>query len=244
MNFNSKKIKDTSLFDNLNIIERILVMIKKNGIKNVIFALFVFMMFIFTAIVFFNQKAIVTKVVEEQKIEEQKKDVDRMEFRVKVVNPRVESILFELIAKTKCDRAFVFEMHNGTNNPSGLPFVFGNMAYEKTISDTIPSIFNQYEKVNLSLYPMSTYICLNKYFIGSIYDVKKIDSDLARKLIYNDAYYLFLYTIRGSNTTLGMIGISYRKEAPENIDAVRGSMLDASQRLSILLDINSNIESK
>ena len=242
MNLNSKKYKDGDITNNINVIGKILVMINKYGIKNVISALIIFMIFISTIIIFVNQGTIINKIVNQQIAVSQENKVQKMEFRIRVVNPRVDAILYELIAKSKCDRAFVFEMHNGTDNPSGLPFVYGDMTYEKILSDTVQSVISQYERINLSSSPMASYICKNKYFLGDINEVENIDVNLAKKLKFNNVSYLYLYAVRGSSLGLGAVGITYINRYPKNISANRSFILDASQRLSILLDITNNLK--
>lgn len=242
MNLNSRKYRDGYITNNINVIGKILMLIKKYGIKNVLSALIIFIIFVSTIMVFFNQETIINKIVNQQITVAQENEVKKMDFRVKVVNPRVDAILYELIAKSKCDRAFIFEMHNGTNNPSGLPFVYGDMTYEKILNDTVQSVIDQYERINLSTSPMASYICKNKYFLGGIDNIQAIDAVLARRLRFNGVSYLYLYSVRGANAGLGVVGITYIGRHPENINDNRGYMLDVSQRLSILLDINSNIK--
>ena len=204
-------------------------------------SIFIFMLFIMTVIVFVNQKTIVQKIIQEQKVAIDVNNAKKLQFRVKEINPRVDAILYKLLNETGSARSFVIEMHNGVDNPSGLPFVYGEMTYEKVSNDTLKSIIDDYYKLNLARYPMATYLSKDKHFFGSIEDLHKIDSRLAQKLKLSDVKYLGLYSVRGNDIEIGWVGVVYYGPIHENINRVEGFLLDASQRLSILLDISNNI---
>lgn len=237
-----KEFDDVELGDKINMLSKLTNMIYKYGLGKVASALLIFMLLIATGIVFLNQKAIVEKIITEQKEVAQMTNAKNLQFRVKEVNPRVDAILYKLLAETDADRAFVFEMHNGTDNPSGLPFAYADMSYERTIDDTIETVIQENKSMNLASYPMATYLMTYKYFKGCIDDVRAIDKRLANKLSNGGVYYVMIYSIRGNDVNLGCVGVSYIHSKPKNEKLGEASLFDASQRLSILLDINSNIE--
>lgn len=230
------------LLNKFNIIEKIAKMLTKYGYKKIISSFVIFVLFIGTIIVFTNQKTILDKIINEQKKEQRKEEVNKINFRINEVNPRVDAILYKLLAQTKADRAFVIEMHNGTDNPTGLPFVFGDMTYERIANDSIESVIYQYEKINLSTLPIATYLIKNKKFIGSMDDLKKIDSRISKKMSSNGAEYVAIYGLRTINSEIGWVGITYCNKTTEHISNIEANMLDASQTLSILLDITDNIK--
>src|ERR1039458_6090126 len=147
-----EEIKKESQYviEKFSIIEKIVNMLSKYGYKKVLSALLIFMLSTATVIIFTNQKDIVSKIVREQTAATQLNNAKSLEFRVRVVNPRVDAILYKLLVQSGADRAFVIEMHNGTDNPTGLPFAFGDMTYEKLRSDSSESILNEYNRMNLS----------------------------------------------------------------------------------------------
>jgi len=233
---------ENKLDDKFNFFEKIVGMVSKYGIKKVIASIFVFMLFIMTMIVFVNQKTIVQKIIQEQKVAIDVNNAKKLQFRVKEVNPRVDAILYKLLNETGAARSFVIEMHNGVDNPSGLPFVYGEMTYEKVSNDTLKSIIDDYYKLNLARYPMATYLAKNRHYFGSIEGMYKIDDRLTQKLLLNDVENVGLYSIRGNDIEIGFVGIIYYTPIPGNPERVEGCLLDASQRLSILLDISNNID--
>lgn len=238
----NRKASESDMGDKVNLLVRIMKMINKYGIKKVASALVIFMLLIATSIVFFNQKAIVERIIAEQRQSIQTETARNLQFRVQEVNPRVDAILYKLLAQTHCDRAFVFEMHNGIDNPSGLPFAYADMSYERTVGDSIETVMSENKSLNLANYPMATHLMVYKCFKGTIEDVRNIDKRLANKLSNSGAKYIMLYCIRGNDIALGAIGITYITDMPKNEKLSEASLIDASQRLSILLDINNNIE--
>ena len=53
------------------------------------------------------------------------------------VSPLISNELRRLLIALDADRAAILEMHNGTNNASGLPFIYGDMAYEDAVKRLI-----------------------------------------------------------------------------------------------------------
>lgn len=235
------KNEENDFTDKVNVLGKIAAMITKYGIVKIVSALMIFILFIGISIIFINQKTIVAKILTEQKQAIQTTNAKNLQFRVQEVNPRVEAILYKLIAETKCDRVYVIEMHNGTDNPSGMPFAYGDMTYERTFNDSLISVMPETKNLTLSAYPISTYLLKYKFFYGNSDDVRKIDKKLANRLDENDVKYIMLYCVRGNDVELGCVGVSYLSGPPANLKLVQASLLDASQRLSILLDINNNI---
>lgn len=238
----NKSVVSDSLSDKFNLIEKIAKMLTKYGYKKVISSMLIFILFIGTVIVFLNQKSIMDKIIYEQKKEQQIEKMSHMKFRINEVNPRVDAILYKLLVQTKASRAFIMEMHNGTDNPTGLPFVFGDMTYEKLANDSMESIIFQYNHLNLSSMPMATYLIKNKKFIGTMDELRKIDSNLSKKMDSNGAKFALIYGLRTIDIEIGWVGLTYDYDFCDNINKIEGSVIDASQNLSILLDITNNLE--
>lgn len=243
MSIKKKLSEETGdLTEKVGVIERIAKLLTKYGYGKIISSLIIFILCIGTAIIYTNQKEIVQKIILEQKKEEKQKYVDNLRFRVEHVNPRVESILYKLLIQTKADRAFIFEMHNGVDNPTGLPFIYGDMSYESIAKDTLTSLINDYQRINLSIVPMATYIFKNKKFVGTVKELDSIDHRMANDIGYRNVKFIVLYSIRTIDVEIGLVGITYYRDIDVNIKTVECYMLDASQKLSILLDISNNIK--
>jgi len=226
---------DEQINDKLGLLERTLRMIDKYGLFRVFGGLFVLILFALTLALFINQKAIVTKVMQDQKIEETKKHSTTMQLRLNQINPQIDAILLKLLIETSSDRVFVIEMHNGSNNPTGLPFVYGEITYEQMINPDMPPIAEEYGNINLSRFSFVAHVYKNKIFKGTIEDLKKIDVKLANRMSQNNVKYLYMVSLTGSNMAIGFLGISYiEKPINKNAD---GKIIDASQKIAILLDL-------
>lgn len=239
-----KGVEGDSLDSKLNLLEKAINLITKYGYKKVLTALFVVSMVAFGSILFINQKAIIQKIIVEQKQANQINESKKLNFRVSEVNPRVDAILYKLMANTDADRVFVLEMHNGTDNPSGLPFAFCDMTYERVSDDSIEPVTNEYQRVNLSSFVFPQYLIRNKKYFGPIDDFIKIDRKIGNRIKNNGAIFIGLYSITSSSLEIGWIGLTYKYNHPKNEKLVEGCLLDASQKLSILLDISKNVELK
>ena len=155
------------------------------------------------------------------------------------IKPVVDSLLASTITALKCDRAYVVEMHNGTNNTAGLPFIYGEMTYEETNGSTY-HIDEDYVRVNLSRFSLPLFLETNHIFCGTIDDLRVIDGKLAQRLSSNDVVYLALITMHGINNELGYYGISYcNNSAPLDRNKIIQNLTVTSQKLSILLDSNN-----
>lgn len=243
----TKKKKNDELqeiTEKITIIDKIAKMLSKYGYKKVISSVLIFMLLAATIIVFSNQKMIIERIIKEHQQEIQIDEANKLKFRINQVNPRVDASLYRLLAQTKGDRVFIIEMHNGTDNPSGLPFVFGDMTYEKLGNDSVESILYEYDRINLSAFPIATYLIKHKRFVGTIEDLKKIDIRLGKKMEINGAKYVALYGIRGIDVEIGWLGVTYCNSTPseKDKDNIESSLLDCSQGLSILLDMTKNIK--
>ena len=231
----AKQQDDDQINDNLGILERTLKMIAKYGPFRVLGGLFVLVLFGLTIALFINQKRIVTSIIEGQKTEETQKHSSIMQLRLNQINPQIDAILLKLLIETGSDRVFIIEMHNGSNNPTGLPFVYGEITYEQMIDPNMDPIAEEYGTMNLSRFSFISYVYKNKLFRGSLGDLNLIDPKLANRMLQNDVKYIYLASLTGSNTAIGFLGATYINK-PINMSA-DGKIMDASQKIAILLDL-------
>jgi hypothetical protein len=237
-------VEDVPLVGKLKLLEKAINLITKYGYKKVLTALFVISMIAVGTIAFINQKTIIEDIIREQKQANQLNEAKKINFRVSEVNPRVDAILYKLMANTNADRTFVLEMHNGTDNPSGLPFAFCDMTYERVLGDLTKPVIDEYQKVNLSSFTFPQYLIRNKKYFGTVDNFIKIDRKIGNRIKDNGGIFIGIYPITSSNLEIGWVGITYKNKPPKNESSAEGYLLDASQKLSILLDISKNVELK
>lgn len=152
------------------------------------------------------------------------------------IKPQVEQILLETLNATNADRVFIIEMHNGTNNVSGLPFLYGEMTYER-VAKGIEHVDEDYVKFSLSRFNFPNYIEKHHYWMGTIEEFDSIDDKLATRLKSNDVTYISIGDIHGLKNELGYFGITYcNGKEPQSRQKILTTMMEKIQNLSTLLD--------
>ena len=79
---------------------------------------------------FKEQKALISQVIDEKDRSRIETHSNEMKMRT-AIKPYVTGLLKSTLIEMDADRAFVIELHNGTNNTTGLPFVHCTMTYEE-----------------------------------------------------------------------------------------------------------------
>jgi hypothetical protein len=153
-----------------------------------------------------------------------------------VIKPQVDLVLAETMATLKADRVYVIEMHNGTNNTAGLPFIYGEMTYETT-RNGIEHIDEDYVSVNLSRFDFPMFLEEHHMFFGDIEALSKVDEKLAMRMSANGVTFIAIMAMHGANNELGYFGISYCGSEPVDSKLIVSTITVASQKLSAMLDI-------
>jgi hypothetical protein len=175
------------------------------------------------------------KKQEEAKINAKRQhDIDG-ERRMKSISD-IRNILHETLTNLNADRVSVFEMHNGTSNLSGLPFLYAAMTTEVYTPESGPAI-DEYKDFNLAKYPFGTNH-YNKLFIcNSIDEIEKEDPLLALKMKMCKSEYLAIMVINGKHNRIGFLTVTFsNKLAIPNKDEIVAQMSIATQSISSYLD--------
>lgn len=231
------KKRETSQDENFTILTKMLNLIQKHGVWNIIKALLLLVTF---AVVMYSVTHIddlVQKAFKEQTEEAASKHNAVMQHRSNI-KPKIDLLLKETLNELNADRVFVIEMHNGTNNLSGLPFVYCEMTYE-VCRPGVDRVDDEYGAVVLSRYTLPYYMSEHRYFVGSVDTLERMDSKLAHRMKANGSSYLCVTNMYGVNNYLGYVGIGFAEgsEPPADehlIDAV----YKLSQKISTLLDVD------
>ena len=134
--------------EQLTIIEQMIVMIEKYGWWKIIKATLFMLSLAFILFNIANLKNIVSDVINEQNESEIIAHDTAMDFR-RSIKEEIDGILNNVLTKTNADRVFVLELHNGTNNTAGLPFIYAEMTY-CAIAENIHHIDEDNINLNLS----------------------------------------------------------------------------------------------
>ena len=138
-----------------------------------------------------------------------------------VVTPKVQKDIEILLYTLNADRVFIFELHNGKKNISGLPFKYADMSYEvANIERKVDRCYTKYQDVPLTMYKYPDYMHKKKLMIGTINDIEKVDYEFAKCIREDGGEYLAMVYLNGTDGPLGFLGISYHNVADAKPDSV------------------------
>lgn len=187
----------------MNVFAKLNHFMEKHGLKNTILTFLVLFICFFMLYCFFNPGPIIDKISKIQAENAAK----QMEERIKV-DPSIRADLITLRETLDADRAFVFEMHNGNTNISGLHFIYVDMTYDEPTND-YEKIMQEYLNMRTSNYPWIGDIYKRHYWFGKIEELEDIDPEIYFRLRKEGAKYIGLIMIDDGNIPNGILGISY-----------------------------------
>lgn len=197
--------------EQLGFLEKVIKIINKYGIFKVFQALCVIGIFVYLMYNAHNVGQAVQNIVRteiethNEKVEQEHNDALIVRQKIK---PKIDSILTDALTRLNADRVFVMEMHNGNNNTSGLPFLYGEMTYEQ-VRNGVSHIDDDYLNLNLSRFTFPLYLEREHLWQGTTEDLSKIDDKLSKRLLSNDVSYLAITQIHGFSNFIGYFGVSY-----------------------------------
>lgn len=201
--------------ENLGFLEKTVKLVDRYGWKKVMGAILMIAVFLFfiyyipASIKVASEEAALKaiKITNQQKEEDHINDIEKR----RKIQPQIDATLKSLLISTKADRAFIIELHNGSNNVNGIPFLHGSVTYEKS-ADGLEMIDEEYQNLSLSRFEMATYMHENFDFIGSIEKMKTIDKKIASKLAANDVKYIAVSTLHNGKNEWGWFGVMYNRD--------------------------------
>ena len=223
--------------EHLGFLERMIALLDKYGFWKILQASLVLAGFLYMMYNVQNLPEIVSGAFKKQTEITQLEHDEAIELR-RTIKPDIDLILKESLSDLNADRAFIMEMHNGTNNVAGLPFIYGEMTYEEVRKD-ITHVDEDYTSINLSRFTFPMFIEKQHIWHGNINGLKEIDSKLASRLVSNDVTYMAIIMLNGVSNQLGYYGLTWcnGKEQPSSSE-IEHELTVNSQKLSILLDSN------
>ena len=218
----------------VNIVDPVIKFIKNFGFVRGLGYLVILACVIFTAVALFNIDETVQNAIQnhdEAQIEAHDRAVEKRYEN----SPKIDKILNEVLYKYGADRVCIVEMHNGTKNVAGLPFIYGEMTYE-TCRDGILPVDADYTQFNLSRLSFPTFMFEHNAFCGAMNEVNRIDDKFAERLMVNNSTYLCGYTLHGSTNVIGYFGVIWCGGAPEETNQLMKDLAAYAQKLAVLLD--------
>lgn len=229
--------------EQVGVIEKTIKIINKYGIFKIVEALIVIGAFLYLVHNVSNIPQIVDNVFKNRTERVQYEHDVALETR-RNIKPEVDDILRRTISQLNADRIFVMELHNGTNNTAGLPFIYGEMTYEE-VKTGVHHVDEDYISINLSRFDFPLYLRRNRVFCGTIDELKKIDDKLAMRMSANGVTYFAIMSMHGITNELGYFGVSYcGNSKPAALENILEQLTICSQKLAILLDSSNAISEK
>lgn len=160
------------------------------------------------------------------------KHTEKLEMRMAnshLIQDEIKTLRLETGAK----RALVTELHNGQENVNGFPFMKVSATYEATSVNTY-SVTDYYQNLQITNFPIFTYLYQDEYYCGAVEDLSLIDSKLYHKLMANEAVYIHIEPIIGVKGTMGFLVLTWDEE-PENHREMHRKIHQSSGKLGVLL---------
>ena len=221
--------------EHIGFLERMIKLMDKYGLWKIIQATLVLSGFLYIMYNVQNLPEIVSSAFNRQTEMTQEEHDAAVEVR-RSIKPDIDMLLKDALSTMNADRAFIIEMHNGTNNVAGLPFIYGEMTYEEVRSN-ISHVDEDYTSINLSRFSFPMFIEKNHIWHGTVDELKRIDPKISGRLASNDVTYLAIINLYGVANSLGYFGFTYcNGKVVPNSKEIESNLMLTAQKLSILLD--------
>lgn len=183
----------------------------------------------------FNAKDVLHHITEIQDDIDKTRHAELLQYRMEI-EPKIDKLLRVTMDSLKADRIFILEPHNGTSTLNGIPFWYLNMSFERTRGD-IEEVKRLYKDIEANEFPIAYQVFIEHEWAGTIEELAKIDPKLAKFMKINDAEYMKVVSMMGTDTFLGFVGITYTNLENVPVEVKRRSVLhSAVQRITIYLD--------
>lgn len=180
---------------------------------------------------FERQKEAMSEVMSENDDQRLEEHNDQMQMRGKI-KPYITSLLKQALNDMNADRAFVIELHNGSNNTAGLPFIHCTMTYEQ-VARNVESIDEDYQNISLSRFDFPEYLHNHDLWMGEIDEFGEIDPKATSRMKNNDVTYLVITTIRSEEDEIGYFGFTYCDgKQPKDSKTITEFLVYSVQKLS------------
>jgi hypothetical protein len=208
-----------------------------------------FVMFFFLATAlggYFTYNIVKNEKFIEKTVGDDATDSDTEDLRDFVVTPKVQHDIAVLMYTLDADRVFIFELHNGKKNITGLPFRYVDMTYEIANRENgVDRCYRKYQDVPLNMYTFPSYMYKEKFFVGTADEVEAFDYDFAKCMKEDGGKYVSFIYLNGTDEPLGFMGISFhRKDNLPNDNVIEDKMKACGRTISELLDLKVQLRKK
>ena len=212
--------------------EKIMEFTRKYSVWEILKTLLLVAIIYIFAQILFNPEKIYEKYMEYVNT----RHIEKLELRM-ANSHQIQDELKILRLETGAKRAVIAELHNGTENVSGFPFMKISATYEATGGEY--SITDFYQNLQITNFPIFTLLYEEEVYCGSVEGLKEIDNKLYHKLMANEASYIHIEPIIGKDGTIGFLVLTFDDE-PENHKDIHKNIHQSSGKLGALLGGNGN----
>lgn len=171
-------------------------------------------------------------------------DTEVENIRDFIVTPKIQHELEILVYSLNADRAFIFELHNGKKNTSGLPFRFADMTYEVVNEEKhVDKCAMEFQNIPLTLYKYPHYLQKQKIMIGTTEEIAMVDEDFAGHIREIGGKYLGMIYLSSNGTPIAFLCVSYHKDSciPTKAE-IEKKLTEYGKTVTHLLDLRVHVE--
>ena len=210
-------------------------LIAKHGIWKLLVSMLMCSLILLSLYIVFNPEKIIEKI-SDVKIEiDRKRHADLLQYRMEI-EPKIDKLLQVTMDSLDASRIFILEPHNGTSTLNGIPFWYLNMSFERCESG-VSDVKRLYKDIEANDFPLAYQVYINHEWTGNISELAKIDPKLNKFMTINDAVYMDVVAMMGTETFLGFVGITYTHLEDVPCEAKRKRVLHSTaQKITVYLD--------
>lgn len=172
-------------------------------------------------------------------VRKEKEDEANMKIR-DAVTPRINNELKKILYTSNASRVAIFELHNGKENATNLPFRYVDMSYEAINENDkdINFVSDRFQNIPLTHYQMPYYVAKNGMFIGTTEDARMIDSRFAGIVDSIGGKYISSVILKSGGRTIGFLCLFFDKNLPlRNKPEMKQTLEKLADIVSPLLDL-------
>ena len=160
-----------------------------------------------------------------------------------IVTPKIQHDLEILVYSLNADRAFIFELHNGKKNTSGLPFRFADMTYEVINEErNVDKVAMEFQNIPLTLYKYPHYLQKQKMMIGTLDEIEMVDEDFAQHIREIGGKYLGMIYLSSGGMPIAFLCVSYHGNTFPSREEISRKLTEHGNMITHLLDLRVHVE--
>ena len=159
--------------------------------------------------------------------------------------PKIQAECDKLLYRTNAQRVLFMELHNNTNNISGLPFYYADASCE-SLNDISQPIAPYCQQAKLSLMPFASYLFEYGEWCGSLDDLKELDKAFYYKMKSSGADHMAAVIVNGVDNAVGMLFVTFGEEDIHDCETSILLAKNSASKIALLVEVEkeSNLPKK